>query len=230
MQMPGIAGVPGLAFRHPVGEADTDALLAVHAARLHRDCLDPLSLEGELPHRSDLAAMLARFVERSQLDRALVAEVSGCVVGYTRLTSWREAGGMAVLLVLGWVRPEWRGLGIGTTMLRWGEGRARELAASDHPGESFEFAGNASCTEHDAAALLRNEGYAVVFNVLEMEWEPRSLILPPLPTGLELRPALTEHCAQLSRSVYDAYNQEYPDRRFMEVADYDGYAADLAGP
>lgn len=56
-----------------------------------------------------------------QRERRLVAEVNGKVIGYTTLGCWQEHDGRWVYLVLGWVLPEWRGKGIGTAMLHWGE-------------------------------------------------------------------------------------------------------------
>ena len=140
------------------------------------------------------------------------------MVGYSVIESWHEEDGRWVYLISGWVLPEWRGRGIGTALLRWGEDKARRLAAADHPGELFEFAGNASSTEPDAAALLRHEGYTVGYIDLEMDLDP-SAPLPdyPLPPGIEVRPALPEHIPLIAESIAESYRGEFPDNRFRKT-------------
>lgn len=60
---------------------------------------------------------------------------------------------MWVYFMGGWVLPEWRGKGIGSAMLHWGEAMARQSAALQHPNERSEFAANATSTEQDATAF-----------------------------------------------------------------------------
>ena len=108
-------------------------------------------------------------------------------------------------------------------MLHWGEQQACRLAAAQHPGELFEFAGSASSTEPEAAALLLHEGYTVRYTDLEMELDAAA----PLPEyrlspGLEIRPALPEHILLIAESIAESYRGEFPDNRFrvtmMEAA------------
>lgn len=168
--------------------------------------------------------MLAQAASTQQLNRWLVAEVNLQVVGHGMVESWHEEDDRWVYLIRGWVLPEWRERGIGTAMLHWGEDKARQLAAAEHPGERFEFAGNASITEIEAAALLLHEGYTVGYTELEMDLDPSALLLEcPLPPGIEVRPALPEHIPLIAESTAEAYRNEFPDNRFrythMEAAE-----------
>lgn len=215
---PDMPAVSGLRFRSPYGEQDAYVLAAVHAGRAARDAVDPLSTLESIPTVEDIRGALVQAAAARQLDHRLVAEVGEQVVGYGEVESWHEEDGRWVYLTHGWVLPEWRGRGIGTALLRWGEDRARRLAAADHPGEIFEFAGNASASEPDAAALLLHEGYAVMYTDLDMDLDP-SAPLPEttLPPGIEVRPALPEHIPLIAESIAEAYRGEFPGNRFRDT-------------
>ena len=228
---PDAPAVAGLSFRLLCGEQDADALYAVRVGCSARDQIDPLSTLEGLPSREQIAEMLSHAVAENQPDRWLAAQVDGQVVGYIRITSWREADGMWVYLAPGWVLPQWRGHGISTALLHWAEARIRRLAAVEHPNEKAEFAGNASSTEPEAAALLQHEGYTVGYTALEMRLDASTPLpaLTPLPTGIEVRPALPEHYALIAASIDEAYRNEYAAGRFGEDFDAVSYAAELGG-
>src|SRR6187551_2788768 len=59
-----------------------------------------------------------------QVPFCLIAAVGDQVVGYTWTDWWTEVDGTRLYLLLGWVAPAWRRLGIGTSMLRWQEEQA----------------------------------------------------------------------------------------------------------
>ncbi len=214
--LPDMPAVDGLCFRHPFGEQDADTLAAVHTGRAARDSVDPLSSLENIPSGEELRAALSKAAEAQQLDRWLVADVNGLAAGYGQIESWYERDGRWVYLILGWVLPAWRGRGIGTALLRWGEATARRLAAAEHPGERFEFAANASSTQPDSAALLLQEGYRVGYTDLEMDLDPAAPLPDcPLPAGIEIRPALPEHIPLIGESIAQSYRDEFPDNRFL---------------
>jgi mycothiol synthase len=217
--LPDMPSFDGLIFRNPYGEQDAEAQAAVHAGRAARDAVDPLSLYESIPTNEEVRLALAKAAAAQRLDHQLVAEVNGQVVGCSAIESWHEEDGRWVYLIRGWVLPEWRGRGIGTGILRWGEQKSRQLAAAEHPGELFEFAGNASITEPEAAALLLHEGYFVAFTDLEMALDP-AVPLPaeyPLPPAIEIRPALPEHIPLIAESIAEAYRSEFPGNRFRDT-------------
>ena len=216
--VPNLPSVDGLCFRSPYGEQDAEALAAVHAGRAARDAVDPLSTKEGIPTSEFMRTLLAQAAAAQQLNRWLIAEVDGQVVGHGMIESWHEEDGLWVYLIHGWVLPEWRGGGIGTAMLHWGEDLSRQLAAAEHPGERFEFAGNASSTEPASAVLLLHEGYTLAYTDLEMELDP-SAPLPecPLPPGIEVRPALPEHIPLIAESIAESYRSEFPNNRFRNT-------------
>jgi mycothiol synthase len=218
MPIPSLPVIEGLHFRNPNGEQDTPALTAVQAGRAERDAIDPHSIVESHASSEKVRQALAKAAEARQLDRWLLAELNGQVVAYATIESWHEEDERWVYLSLGWVVPAYRGLGIGTALLRWGEQEARRLAASEHPGELFELAGNASNSEPEAAELLLHEGYTVAFTDLEMAMDlSLPLVEAPLPPGIEVRPALPEHIPLIGESIAEAYRGEFPGDRYRDT-------------
>lgn len=204
-------------IRQARGEEDAAAVCAVRAGAAAHDGLDPLSFCEGVPSLEDVRAALRRAAETGQLDRRQVAEAAGAVAGYSVLNTWYEEDGRWVYLILGWVTPEWRGQGIGTAMLQRGEEMSRRLAAADHPGERFEFAGNASSSETEAAALLRDNGYFVGYTVVELQLGDGPLpAVSPLPPGIELRQVQPDHYPLIAGCMVEAYRNEYSGGRFLE--------------
>jgi len=222
--------IPGLIFRPAHGEADVDALLAVQRGREARDGIDPLSSAESPATRDALLQGLVAAVAGDALDRYVIAEAGGNVLGYGRVLNWREHDGMRVYLHVGCVLPEWRGRGVGTEMVRRLEARIRELAAAS--GGQWEYAANASSTEPEATGLLLDNGYRPGYTVLEMglDWHAfeRSPERTLLPSDCDVRPALAKHATAIAQSVYDSYADEYPDNRYREEMDVAGYAAALS--
>lgn len=213
--LPDMPVVEGLRFRSICGEEDADGVHAVRAGCIARDEVDLLSTCEGLPSLDEYREAFAEVAAGQDHNQRLVAQVNGQVVGYSLIEPWYEADGRWVYLILGWVLPDWRGRGIGTAMLRWGERTARQLAAAEHANERFEFAGNASSTEHDTTELLRHEGYYVGFTVLDMKLEMSAPPhVHPLPDGIEIRPALPEHYPLIARSISESYRNEFAGDRF----------------
>jgi ribosomal protein S18 acetylase RimI-like enzyme len=92
------------------------------------------------------------------------------------------------------------------------------------------LAANASSTELEAAALLRNEGYQVAFRLVEMGLDtvaPVPNAAPKWPSGIQVRPVVPEHCLPIARGVLEAYEGEYPGGRYDSSADPAEFAAQL---
>ncbi len=221
----------GFCFRATKGPGDADALYAVRAACSAEDQVDLKSDAEGLPSREEISAGLAEIVTSQRQDQCLVAQMSDRVVGYSRVESWHEDDGRWVYLILGWVLPEWRGRGIGSAMLDWGEWRARSLAAAQHPGERFEFAANSSSTMPASTRLLLDHGYYVGYTVLDLQLDLAARQPPqPLPAGIEVRPARREQYALIATSMNESYRDEYPNNRFRETWDIDVSIAGLCAP
>ncbi len=215
MTIQNILGIPGLTFRPVRGPEDAEALLAVHTGRVVCDGVNPNGELEDFPSLDDLREELSSANGRQ--DQWQVAQVNAQVIGYSVLESWPEDDGTWVYLIQGWVLPEWRGKGIGTALLRWGEERSRRDTAEAHPGARFEFAANASATEKDATALLVNAGYTVGFTVLALEMQTSAPVPEhPLPAGLVVRAVEPEHYPLIAASVRAAYQAEFEGGRFNE--------------
>jgi ribosomal protein S18 acetylase RimI-like enzyme len=112
-------------------------------------------------------------------------------------------------------------------MLRWAEDRAAALAAT-HPTNGKAMLGaNASSTEVDATALLRDAGYHETFSMVEMRFDAFDT-LPPveLTAGLEFRPVTPDQC----RAIWESVQAAYADSPQNVVATEEDYQEWLASP
>jgi ribosomal protein S18 acetylase RimI-like enzyme len=217
--------MPGLMFRSFRGAADLAGMAAVRAACALRDRVDDSSSVESVSTLADLERRMVRSEGFDPARDVLVAEVEGRIVGYSAALWWTETDETWVYLTLGWVLSEWRGRGIGTAMLRWTEGRLHELAASHRSQERAVLAANASEREVDTAALLVNEGYRVVFSVIELGIDNlRGLRALPLPEGFVTRPVVSADLPALYRSIDEAYLGD----PFSESEPYEAWATQQA--
>lgn len=184
--------IPGLAFRAYRGAADVPAMLVVRQRAAAWDGVDPHSPRESLP---TLQGLTRAYADAPASDpNILIVEVAGQLIGYNRVVGWTEEGDLAVYLHLGWLLPEWRGMGIGTAMLRRAEGRPRALAAARGARGPAVYATNASSTECEATALVLAEGYHVDHNLSDMALRDAGPMLEtPLSDGVDLRPAAPRH-------------------------------------
>jgi mycothiol synthase len=176
-------------------------------------------------------AMRDRFTPSSTFDPgtdALVVELDGQIIGYSRVTRWTERDGVWLYLTTGRLLPAWRKRGIGTAMLRWAEGRAAALAAT-HPTDGKAMLGaNASSTEIDATALLRDAGYHETFSMVEMRFDAFDTPAPvELPHGLTFRPVTPDQYRDIWDSVQAAYANS-PQNAIATEEDYQEWRASPA--
>src|SRR5690349_5650622 len=102
-------GIPGLKFRHARIPSDLPGLVAVHVGSAQADGIDPLSSMESTP---TLDEMRTRFAPSSTFDPgtdALIVEMAGQVIGYSRVTWWTERDGVWLYLTTGRLMPAWRG-------------------------------------------------------------------------------------------------------------------------
>jgi GNAT superfamily N-acetyltransferase len=214
--------INGLRFRPIRGEKDAPDLVAIHLDRKERDQVDPLSTLESIPSLESMQRSLTHAMAKARGEDWLVAEVDERVVGYGRIASWPERDGTWIYLALGWITPDWRGQGIGTALLYQTEERIRYLVRREHPNEKIELAANASSTETEATALLLHEGYRVAYTLAEMSFEDTGIIkTQAMPGGFEVRPTSPDHTLLIARSVYEAYEDEYPGGRYDASGDPD---------
>jgi len=166
--------------------ADGDAILAPSTRELRHGWQEPdFSLERD----------------------AFVMEApEGRIVGYADVTNSYEH---AILNMDGNVHPDFKGRGIGTTLLRAVEQRAREMLSLAEPDVRVVIKTTLNRNDRDGNALHQNEGYQPVRYHWRMEivldgppQEPKFL------DGIELRPFVKgEH----DTPVWQAQNEAFRD-------------------
>ena len=140
----------------------------------------------------------------------IFAEVNSAPVGYARCFWHTETDGTRCFMHRGFVAPEWRNHGIGTTLLRYVQARMR-LAAKENPGEGDEYLDSwASETEKDARNLLVKDGYEPIRFEFEMV-RPDLEDIPdlPIPEGLEVRPVNEDQIRKVLEASKEAFRDHW---------------------
>ena len=202
IQLPDAPVIPNLTFRKFRGEVDYPAMLAVIEGSKETDGIQRTeSLE-------DISRNYEYLTNCDPLQDVLMAEINGRVIGYNRVFWEKLDDGTRTYTLFGFLLPAWRRRGIGGAMLHHAERRLREIADS-HPKDGPRFFQSwAADTEIGTQRLLVSEGYQPVRFSYEMM---RDLSDPiptvPMPAGLELRSAKSEHFWP----IFDAMNEAFRD-------------------
>lgn len=203
-------------WRHYAGEADLPHILAVRQASKAADGLD-----DALP--LETLRLAFRHPKNSDPQRdVLLAEANGALVAYGRTYFEKEAAAeVYIRQVQGFVRPEWRGRGLGTYLQRWLEARALEAARErGHPPTVEQhFQAAAYDSETACLKLLERHGYGPVRYFFDM-LRPNLDDVPdaPLPAGLEVRPARPEHLPAIWQAMVEAFRDHWGAPEFDESA------------
>jgi mycothiol synthase len=201
LTLPYAPAIPGLHFRSFRGDNDLPIILQlINACKV-----------ADLDERSDTLADVQRnyshLVNCDPAQDMLFAEVDGEPVAYCRLYWYQvKQENARIYTGVGFLRPEWRGKGLGHAILRWSEDR-QALIASGHPADSQRFyEGFASGAETSKVALLEEMGYAPIrrFYVMvrpDLENIPEA----PLPQGIEVRPVQADHYRMIWNAMQEAF-------------------------
>jgi mycothiol synthase len=139
-------------------------------------------------------------------DAFLVETGDGRIVGYEEFFNEHEH---VKLRTDGYVHPEFKGRGIGTTLLRIIENRARAEIALAEPGVRVSLHSMIDNNDPSGHELHRNEGY----QTLRYHWRMEIVLdappaEPKFPDGIELRPFIRgEHDV----AVWQAQNEAWRD-------------------
>jgi mycothiol synthase len=141
-----------------------------------------------------------------ETDVWVVETLEGKIVGYQE---FYEKQAHAHLVGDGYVHPDFHGLGIGTTMLRMLERRARQEMELAEPDLRVFLRNGVPGNDAAACELHENEGYKAIRHNWHMEIQldeaPRTI---PLPDRIELRPFLLE---EHTHAVYEAHEEAFSD-------------------
>jgi mycothiol synthase len=203
VRVPGAPEIPGLAFRHFRGDRDYPGMLEVNVGSKTAD-----GLEHDLHTLESITHAYGTTPNHDPSKDALVAEVGGKMVAFTRVFWERELDGTTNFWHYGFVLPEWRGKGLGRAMLGWVEQRAREISGSlDAGGETYAST-SAFSTQAGLENLLNDLGYEPVRYEFHMETPDLDNIPEvPVPDGLEIRAARPEEY----RKVWEASQEAFRD-------------------
>ncbi|HVF99788.1 MAG TPA: GNAT family N-acetyltransferase [Chloroflexia bacterium] len=201
--LPDAPDVPGLSFRHFRGDEDYPGILSVNNGSKIAD-----GLEHDLHTLDTIRQVYGSTHNHDPRKDVLIAEVKGEMVAYVRTYCERELTGQRVYWHISFVLPRWRETGTGRALVRWAEGRAREIeAGGTGDGEAFVSTfvdGKATAQEK----LLAGEGYQPVRYSYYMETPDLDHIPDvPVPPGLEIRPATPERY----RAIWDASSEAFRD-------------------
>jgi len=198
----------GITFRGFESESDYPNILKVYLESASYDGLEPSS------KLEDIVNAYTHLHHCQPATDMLFAEAQGEIVGYSRVWWEVEGSGKWVGFQLGNVVPEWRGKGIGCTLLRFNERRLQQIAAELKRAGAIPV--DAPCTmdnfvnerELDRIHLLEQHGYRVIRYAFEMV-RPDLENVPdlPLPPGLEVRPVKVDQY----RQVWEASNEAFRD-------------------
>ncbi len=139
-------------------------------------------------------------------DAWVVEATGGRVVGYEE---FNERHAHASLMGDGYVHPQYRGLGIGTALLRALEVRAREEIELAEPDLRVFIRNGMATGDTDACQMHEAEGYRPIRFSWHMEIKLENAPHPPIwPAGIELRPFVREQHDYL---VFEAHEEAFSD-------------------
>jgi mycothiol synthase len=198
--IPGAPDILGLRFRHYRGEADLPGIVEVFNASAEADGTERT---GTL---EDLAKVYSNLKNSDPQRDMVITEINGDLVGYSRVTWWVELDGGRIYEHFGFLKPEWRGKGLGTALVSWAEVRLREIAA-DHPDTGPRSLGSwAFENQTNLVGVLEKAGYEPIrygYNMVRPDLE--NIPDAPLPEGFEVRPVKPGHLRAIWEAEVEAF-------------------------
>jgi len=153
-----------------------------------------------------------------ETDGIVAVTAEGRIVGYEEFTN---EFAHSSLRTDGYVHPEFKGMGIGTAMLRAIETRARRDIPLAEPGVRVYLRSMLDGHDKDGRNIHETEGYQLIRYHWRMQIDLKN---PPppvsFPNGLELRPFIkSEH----DRAVWQAMNESFRDHWGIHDVPFDEF-------
>jgi len=141
-------------------------------------------------------------------DTRVVISPEGKIVGYAEV--WDVDSPHVQIHSRGSVHPEFRGRGIGSSLLEWEEARAREAICKAPPDARVTLSQGVLTQDAPAKGLLQAHGFKCVRYFWQMEIElvdeiPR----PVLPAGIALHTFKVDALERVVRAVRDAFKDHW---------------------
>ncbi|MBN2146403.1 MAG: GNAT family N-acetyltransferase [Anaerolineales bacterium] len=219
--------IPGLVLRGFRGEEDYPKMLAVI-----NGCKEVDGIERS-DTVEDIARSYAHLHNCDPYQDLCFAEVDGQVIGYTRVWWDFNGEGQWEGFKFANVLPEWRRKGVGAALLKFNEGRLREIAAHLRQegqipvGMPMIYTSFVDDSAKDTGSFLLANGYCAVRYSYEMvRPDLENIPSAPLPTGLEVRPVLPEHY----RLIWEASNEAFRDHWGYVFEPWDEWLEWMEGP
>ena len=210
-----IGAPPGLAVRPYAGPGDLPAIVEVVNAENEADGVaERDTVEG-------MAAWLGSPSPQYDPSRdVVVASLDGRIVAVAG-QEWIDTrdGELREYRLWGAVHPDARRQGIGTALLEDNERRARVLAQA-HPADRRPVFGSWAGLGRPGSVLLERSGYEIARWFFDMVRPDLADIPddPPLPVGLELRPATAEQTVAIWRANREAFRDHWGGSDESEAA------------
>ena len=198
--------IKGLSLRTHAGGTAPAALMspianAVYAA----NGMDELTTVADLEH------WLGHTTETfDPAKNVVLAEVEGALVGYGWVAWADTTDGLRDFRLGGYVHPDWQGRGIGRRLFAWQEEHARAHPAASSAGRPMVFGTWSNDLNVSKIRLVTRLGYEQVRFFFEMRRAPLDdIYVPPMPEGLEIRPAGADRASQ--KQLWDADVEAFAD-------------------
>ncbi len=208
-----IAGppIPGLRFRHYRGEADHPGMLAVYAAAHEADGIE------EVTTLEQMRLNYATLVNCDPARDIVIAEIDGDLIAYARVFWMELVEGGRSYENFGFVHPAWRRRGIGSALHRHNESRLGEIAAAHGTTDPKWLSSEGTDADAGNTALLLGDGYEPArwfYDMVAPTLEP--IVSPPMPEGIELRPATRDQYRRLWEAQAEAFRDHWGESEWTE--------------
>ena len=196
--------ISGLSFRRFRGESDYPRMVAVIMSSADADKIERADM------LEDIAKNYGHLTNCDPYQDMIFAEIGGEVIGYSRGWWWDEPATGRLYGMVGFLAPMWRRKGIGRVMLLSMENHLRDIAATHPTDQARFFQVSVSQFQEGTAIMLERAGYRPIRYFHEMV-RPTLDDIPdwPLPAGLEVRPALSDHYRAIWASVDEGSQDEW---------------------
>lgn len=197
-------------FRFYASDEDADLM-----ARIAQQCMSAAGVDWIIT-ADDVRRRNNHLDNFSAQDDIVLVENDEGPIAFAMAYWHRELRGDVILRHVVRVLPEWRGYGVEQALLEWAQKHLLSKSVGTLEGEQY-LSSSAVSTEEDRIELLEANGYEPARYFFEMVRPLDEPIPdPPLPAGLEVRPAVPEHYRQIFAASDEAFQDHWGHVPFTE--------------